>query len=117
MIRNRLCQPREHRTASQYFFRFSEAHRYPPAVWGDDEEVDDDDEWDVGGYEDEYPSLAEAAFSALAEQERRGGGGDDPDGMNWEEAPLLRSHLPGTAEEQRLQQELRAQQLQQQKQQ
>jgi hypothetical protein len=78
--------------------------------------VDDDDEWDVGGYEDEDPSLAEEA--ALAEQERRGGGGgDSDDGMSWEEALPDRSHLPGTAEEQRRQQELHAQQLQQQKQQ
>ena len=91
-----------------------QAHRYPPAVWGNDEEVDEDDEWDVGGYEDEDPSLAEAA---LAEQERQGGGGDDSDVMNWEEALLVRSHLLSTAKEQRCQQELRSQQLQLQKQQ
>ena len=51
-------------------------------------------------------SLAEAA---LAEQERRGGGGNDSDGMSWEEKLLVRSHLPVTVEEQRRQQELRAQ--------
>jgi hypothetical protein len=99
---------RQHARRSVIFTPALQVHRYPTAVWGDD------DEWDVGGSDDEDPSLAEVA---LAEQVRRGGGGDDSDGMNWEEALLVRSHLPGTAEEQRRQQELRAQQLQQQKQQ
>ena len=91
-----------------------QVHRYPPAVWGDDEEVDDDDEWDVGGYEDEVPSLAEEA--ALAEKERRGGDSSD-DGMSWEEALSNPSRAHGPAEEQRRQQELQAQQLQHQLQQ
>ena len=46
-----------------------------PAVSGDEEEVDDDDGWDVGSYADEGLSLAEEA--ALAEQEHRRGGDDD----------------------------------------
>jgi hypothetical protein len=93
-----------------------QVHRYPPAVWGDDEEVDDDDEWDVGGYEDEDPSLAEEAV--LEFQERRGGGGDSDDGMSWEEAlPDSRVRVLAAAEDQLRQQELRAQQLQQQTQQ
>ena len=109
-----IARSRQHARRSVIFTPALQVHRYPPAVWGDDEEVDDDDEWDVGGYEDEDPSLAEEA--ALAEQGRRGGGESD-DGMSWEEALPDRSHLPGTAEEQRRQQELQAQQLQQQKQQ
>ena len=91
-----------------------QVHRYPPAVWGDDEEVDDDDEWDVGGYEDEDPSLAEEA--ALAEKERRGGDSSD-DWMSCEDALPDPSRTRGPAEEQRRQQELQAQQLQHQLQQ
>lgn len=111
-----IARSRQLARRSVIFTPALQVHRYPPAVWGDDEEVDDDDEWDVGGYEDEDPSLAEDA--ALAEQERRGGaGGDSDDGMSWEEALPDRSHLPGTAEEQRRHQELHAQQLQQKQQQ
>ena len=110
-----IARSRQHARRSVIFTPALQVHRYPPAIWGEDDEVDDD-EWDVGGYEDEDPSLAEDV--ALAEQERRGvGGGDSDDGMSWEEALPDRSHLPGTAEEQRRQQELHAQQLQQQKQQ
>ena len=110
-----IARSRQHARRSVIFTPALQVHRYPPAVWREDEEVDDDDEWDVGGYEDEDPSLAEEA--ALAEQERReAGGGDSDDGMSWEEALPDRSHLPGSSEEQRRQQELHAQQLQQQKQ-
>jgi len=108
-----LPRSRQHARRSVIFTPALQVHRYPPAVWGDDEEVDDDDEWDVGGYSDEDPSLAEDA--ALAEQERRGGG-DSDDGMSWEEA-LPDPRVRGPAEEQRRQQELQAQQLQQQLQQ
>jgi len=115
-----IARSRQHARRSVIFTPALQVHRYPPAVWGDDEEVDDDDEWDVGGYEDEDPSLAEDV--ALAEQERRGsggGGGDSDDGMSWEE-PLPdagRVRVVPTAEEQHLQKELQAQQLQQQEQQ
>src|ERR1700722_16996550 len=64
-----IARSRQHARRSVVFTPALSVHRYPPAVWGDDEEVDDDDEWDVGGYEDEDPSLAEDA--ALAEQGRR----------------------------------------------
>ena len=73
-------------TTIRYFTPALQVHRYAPVVWGDDEEVDNDYEWDVGYYEDEGPSLLEAA---LAEQERRRGGGDDSDEMSWEEALLV----------------------------
>jgi len=105
-----IARSRQHARRSVIFTPALQVHRYPPAVWGDDEEVDDDDEWDVGGYSDEDPSLAEDV--ALAEQERRGGG-DSDDGMSWEEA-LPDPRARGPAEEQRRQQELQAQQLQQQ---
>ncbi|KAH9963289.1 hypothetical protein BC827DRAFT_1194679 [Russula dissimulans] len=115
-----IARSRQHARRSVIFTPALQVHRYPPAVWGDDEEVDDDDEWDVGGYEDEDPSLAEEF--ALAAQDGRGtggGGGDSDDGMSWEE-PLPDAggvHLVPTAEEQQLQKELQAQQLQQQEQQ
>lgn len=34
-------------------------HRYPPAVWNDDEEEEEDVEWEDGAYEEEDPELAE----------------------------------------------------------
>jgi hypothetical protein len=105
-----ITRSRQHARRSVIFTPALQVHRYPPAVWGDDEEVDDDDEWDVGGYEDEDPSLAEDA--ALAEQERRGSG-DSDDGMSWEEALPDPSRAPVPTEDQRRQQELQVQQLQQ----
>ena len=101
---------RRHARRSVIFILALHVHRYPPAVWGDDEEVDDDDEWDVGCYKDEDPFLAEEA--ALAERERRGGG-DSDDGKSLEEARADPSRAHGPPEEQRRQQELPAQQIQQ----
>jgi len=91
-----------------------QVHRYPPAAWGDDKEVDGDDEWDVGSYADEDPSLAEEA--ALVEQERRGGDGSDA-GWSWEEALPEPSRARGPTIEQCRQQEFQAQHSQQQLQQ
>ena len=59
-------------------------HRYPPAVWNDDEEEDPDTEWDTEGYEVEDPFLVDdqqkhAEQSILAEMEQ-------DDGMHWEDA-------------------------------
>ena len=34
-------------------------HRYPPAVWNEDEEEEEDVEWEDGAYEEEDPELAE----------------------------------------------------------
>ena len=111
-----VAHSRQHARRSVIFTPALHVHRYPPAVWGDDEEVDDDDEWDVGGYEDEDPSIAED--NALAEQERRGGGGaDSDDGLSWEEPLPDQVRVLAATEEHRLQQQLRAQQLQQQTQQ
>jgi hypothetical protein len=100
--------PSQHARCFVIFTPTLQVHRYPPAVWGDgadDEEVDDDDEYDVGGYE-----------AALPEQERHGGGGLD-DAMSWEGAPPDPSRARGPAQVQRRQQGLQAQQLQQQSQQ
>ena len=94
-----IARSRQHSRRSVVFTPALQVHRYPPTVWEDDEEVNDDDEWDVGSYEDEDPSLAEE--TVLAEKGCRGGGGSDSDdGMSWEEALPDQPHLPGTAEEQ-----------------
>lgn len=106
--------PRVMTCSSQHARRFViftptlQVHRYPPAVWGDgsdDEEVDDDDEYDVGGYE-----------AALPEQELHGGG-DLDDVMSWEEAPPDPSRACGPAQVRRRQQGHQAQQFHQQSQQ
>ncbi|KAI0084194.1 hypothetical protein BDY19DRAFT_898933 [Irpex rosettiformis] len=74
-------------TASLY------VHRYLPAVWGDEEEEDEDTEWDDEAYSDEDPDLAEEQ-----EQEREravsaeGGlpGMEPDDGMSWEDGAVER---------------------------
>ena len=86
---------RQHARRSVIFIPALQVHRYPPAVWGGDDVVDDDNEWNVGCYKEEDPSLAEEA--ALAEQERRGGG-DLDDGKSWEEALPDPSRAHGPAE-------------------
>jgi hypothetical protein len=49
-------------------------HRYPPAVWNEDEVEDDDVEWEEEAYEDEDPELAdEQREQHTAEQVRMGG--------------------------------------------
>lgn len=93
--------PRSTRSARGVSFTASMfVHRYPPAVWNEEDEEDEDVEWDDEGYEDEDPELAE-------EQEEReramlvdgggggGGGGDagipgmEPDdGMSWEDGAV-----------------------------
>ncbi len=66
-------------------------HRYPPAVWGDEEEDDDDVSWDDEGYEDEDPELAEEQEQ---ERERAMAAGGAPrgmqpdDGMSWEDGAV-----------------------------
>jgi len=98
---------RQHARRSVIFTPALQVHRYPPAVWGNDDVVDDDDEWDVGCHKEEDPFLAEGAASA--EQEPHGGG-DLDDGKSWEEALPDPSRAYGPSEEQRRQQELPAQQ-------
>jgi len=71
----------QHMRLSVIFNPVTQVHRYLPAVQEDEGGVDDDDEWDVGSYEDEDVSLAEAV---LADHERPGGSHPD-DGISWEE--------------------------------
>ena len=105
-----MTRSRQHARRSVIFAPALQVHCYPPEVWGDDEEVDDYDEWHVRSYEDEDPSLAEEA--ALAEQERRGGG-DSNDAMGWEGVLPDPSRARGPSEKLRRQRKLQAQQLQQ----
>ncbi|KAL6304044.1 hypothetical protein BKA93DRAFT_826039 [Sparassis latifolia] len=89
------------------FTRSFSVHRYPPAVWGDEEE-DEDVEWDDEGYEDEDPELAEAQDED-EDMIKEGPGTGEPslpvepdDGMSWEEGAVeaiqARSHPEVAAE-------------------
>lgn len=46
-------------TKSVMFTPSLSVHRYPPAVWNEEEEEEEDVEWDDGAYEEEDPELAE----------------------------------------------------------
>ncbi|KAG6331524.1 hypothetical protein ID866_7566 [Astraeus odoratus] len=46
-------------TKSVMFTPSLSVHRYPPAVWNEEEEEEEDIEWDDGAYEEEDPELAE----------------------------------------------------------
>ncbi|KAG1731996.1 uncharacterized protein EDB91DRAFT_1206247 [Suillus paluster] len=68
-------------------------HRYPPAVWHEEDEDEDDVEWDDGAYEEEDPDLAEE----MLVRQRQGQMGRDEqqdamsmqmepdDGMSWDD--------------------------------
>ena len=57
-------------------------HRYPPAVWNEDEEDDDDEtEWDLEGYEDEDPDLADEQAQMESQLQQM----EPDDGMSWED--------------------------------
>ncbi|EKM59031.1 uncharacterized protein PHACADRAFT_249196 [Phanerochaete carnosa HHB-10118-sp] len=85
---------RSHSIRSVIFTANMNVHRYPPAVWGDDEEEDDEDiEWDDEDYSDIDPDLAEEL--ALEEREKAGGvdaelppGMEPDDGISWEEGTV-----------------------------
>ncbi|EIN04316.1 hypothetical protein PUNSTDRAFT_93043 [Punctularia strigosozonata HHB-11173 SS5] len=62
-------------------------HRYPPAVWNEDEEEDDDVEWDDEGYEDEDPDLAEEQRSVRGQNNVLDNMEPD-DGMSWEDGAV-----------------------------
>ncbi|TFK66121.1 hypothetical protein BDN72DRAFT_962005 [Pluteus cervinus] len=92
-------------------------HRYPPAVWNEEEEEDEDIEWDDEPYEDEDPGLAE-------EQQRRteetGPNGMEPDdGMGWDDAAAEQARQARLVQQQaqQAQQQAHAQQQAQQQQQ
>ena len=60
-------------------------HRYPPAVWNEEEDDEDDEtEWDLEGYEDEDPDLADEQ----AQMESRLHQMEPDDGMSWEDGAV-----------------------------
>ncbi|EPQ59784.1 hypothetical protein GLOTRDRAFT_136558 [Gloeophyllum trabeum ATCC 11539] len=68
---------RSRNTKSVIFQASFHVHRYPPAVWGDEDEDEEDVEWDDEPYEDEDPDLVdEPADDVNMEPD---------DGMSWEE--------------------------------
>ena len=91
-----------------------QVHRYPPAVWGEEEDEEEDVEWDDEGYEGEDRALAEEAARANGEL-----GMEPDDGMSWEDgaAEEARTRQQEARAEESRQQELQVQQQQQQQQQ
>ncbi|KZT20594.1 hypothetical protein NEOLEDRAFT_1100616 [Neolentinus lepideus HHB14362 ss-1] len=68
---------RSRSTKSVIFQASFHVHRYPPAVWGDEDEDEDDVEWDDEPYEDEDPDLLdEPREDVIMEPD---------DGMSWED--------------------------------
>ena len=72
-------------------------HRFPPAVWNEEDEDDEDVEWDDESYEDEDPDLAEEQEERDRAMTAEGGGsggetgipGMEPDdGMSWEDGAV-----------------------------
>ena len=60
-------------------------HRYPPAVWNEEEEEDDDEtEWDLEGYEDEDPDLADEQAQMESQLQQM----EPDDGMSWEDGAV-----------------------------
>ena len=75
-------------------------HRYPPAVWNEDEEDEDDDtEWDLEGYEDEDPDLADEQAQMESQIQQM----EPDDGMSWEDGAVeeVQRQPQGTASTQR----------------
>jgi hypothetical protein len=73
------------RRRSVFFTPALSVHRYPPAVWNEDEEEDEDIEWDDEGYEDEDPDIAE---DFPREDDPRLAAMDPDDGMSWEDGAV-----------------------------
>ena len=60
-------------------------HRYPPAVWNEDEEDEDEEtEWDLEGYEDEDPDLADEQAQMESQVQQM----EPDDGMSWEDGAI-----------------------------
>lgn len=77
-------------------------HRYPPAVWGDEEEDDEDVEWDDEGYEDEDPDIADDIEAERKRRQSEAGselppGMEPDDGMSWEDGAVesMQDRSPG----------------------
>ncbi|EGO04219.1 hypothetical protein SERLA73DRAFT_100458 [Serpula lacrymans var. lacrymans S7.3] len=64
-------------------------HRYPPAVWNEEDEEEEDVEWDDGAYEDEDPELADEQQQLQQQQqvqnEADGMSMEPDDGMSWDD--------------------------------
>ncbi|KAF8164737.1 hypothetical protein B0H34DRAFT_855276 [Crassisporium funariophilum] len=136
---NQTPSPLPNRTGSRanqsrnvHFTAIRSHYRYiPPLREGEIEE--EDDEWDVEGFEDEDLDLAsEQMYMQSMEEDAGPGGMELDDGMQWDDAAAddlqarqMRGNgssipdalQPGSLREQQQQQLLRAQQLQQQQQQ
>ncbi|KAL4067101.1 hypothetical protein V8B97DRAFT_1874128 [Scleroderma yunnanense] len=86
-------------------------HRYPPAVWNEEEEEDEDIEWDEGAYEEEDPDLADE-LSILQSQSQMQDEAqymdvmhmEPDDGMGWDDsvAEDMQSHRAQKLKEQHM---------------
>lgn len=82
------------RTKSVIFGAGLSVHRYPPAIWGDEEEDEENIEWDNEDYSNEDVGLAEEQEER--EMSMKGGveemplGMEPDDGMSWEEGAVER---------------------------
>ncbi|RDB20253.1 hypothetical protein Hypma_012584 [Hypsizygus marmoreus] len=64
-------------------------HRYPPAIWREEEEEEDPDtEWDDEGYEDEDQGLAEEQMDQQRAEDGGPEGMEPDDGMVWEDGAV-----------------------------
>ena len=79
--------PQLHSRRSVVFTPLLFVHRYPPAVWGDEEEDDDDVEWDDDPYEDEDADLADEQHQERMMVENGGSliNMEPDDGMGWDD--------------------------------
>ncbi|ESK97694.1 hypothetical protein Moror_17401 [Moniliophthora roreri MCA 2997] len=94
-------------------------HRYPPAVWNEEEledgEEDDDEDWDVGEYEDEDPGLA-AEQAVLERAAARAAAAQSPQPTSQQQAMMMEPD-DGMQWDDRAAEEIRAQQMAQRQQQ
>ncbi|THH15518.1 hypothetical protein EW146_g4969 [Bondarzewia mesenterica] len=104
---------RARRSKAVIFTSALQVHRYPPAVWGDEEEEEEGVEWDDEGYEDEDPSLVEDVHA------NDDMGMEPDDGMSWEDGAAeeartrqLEGRAQGARVEDQQEQELQAQRQQ-----
>ena len=79
--------PQLHSRRSVVFTPSLSVHRYPPAVWGDEEEEEEDVEWDDDPYEDEDADLADEQHQERMMVENAGGpiNMEPDDGMGWDD--------------------------------
>ncbi|KAF7967452.1 hypothetical protein HWV62_34333 [Athelia sp. TMB] len=62
-------------------------HRYPPAIWGEYDEEEEDVEWDDEPYEDEDPELADDEWYKRKDADDAAALGMEPDdGMGWDDS-------------------------------